>query len=118
MPNPLRTQKNDKKYKKYFKYLKDKKKGCPLCERKTLKSFKYWKIMKNDFPYDKIAKKHQMIVPRRHVVENKLNLKELAELKKIKNNFIHKARYDYIIEATNINKSLPNHFHLHLILLK
>ena len=106
-----------KSTKKYLKHLKKRAKGdiCPLCrERKTIKKFKYWRIIENDFPYDKIAKIHQMIVPRRHISEDELNKKELDEFKKIKKKHIVK-NYDYISEG--MAKSIPNHFHLHLIVL-
>lgn len=111
----FRTQKNENKY---IKELKNKRSECPICDRVGLKTFKYWKIIKNDFPYDRIAKKHDMLVPIRHVIENDLNQKELDELRKIKNSFIKDSNYDYIIESNYKMKSLPTHFHLHLIVLK
>lgn len=42
---------------------------CPLCEREPLHAFRYWKVIENHFPYDKITKLHEMIVPYRHVNE-------------------------------------------------
>lgn len=113
----LRTKKSEEKYQKHLRNKKNLN-YCPLCSEAGLKKFKYWKILKNNFPYDKIAKKHHMIVPIRHITENKLNQKELLEYKKIKQNFINKADYTTIIEATDKIKSLPSHFHLHLIILK
>ena len=112
----LRTRKSENIYIKHRK--NNKETGCPLCKREKLKLFKYWKIIKNRFPYDKIAREHSMLLPIRHVTENGLNKKELDELKGIKNSYINKSDYNYIIEATESNKSQPNHFHLHLIKLK
>lgn len=111
----FRTKKSEEKY---YKHLKNKKGGCPMCDRSGLKTFKYWKIIKNRFPYDRIAKKHNMLVPIRHVVEDDLNQKELIEFKKIKNSFLKDSDYDYIMEASPKIKSMPTHFHLHLIVLK
>lgn len=91
--------------------------GCPLCDTEPLKIFKYWKIIENDFPYDLIAKTHHMIVPIRHEAEKDLTEEELAELGEIKENYINQG-YDYIIEPTVKNKSIPGHFHLHLIIGK
>ncbi len=91
--------------------------GCIICERQGLKDFKFWKIIPNDFPYDKIAETHHMIVPLRHVTEDGLNVEELKELKEIKDTVLH-TEYEYIIEATYKKKSIPEHFHLHLIVAK
>lgn len=111
-----RLKKSEEKYQKYLKNNKNTK--CPLCYRVRLKTFKYWKLIKNNFPYDKIAKKHHMIVPIRHTTEDGLTPKEILEYKKIKKNFINKSDYTTIMEATHKTKSLPNHFHLHLIVIK
>ncbi len=120
MLKTLRTQKSAKIYRKYLKGLKSHKKTlCPLCdERVSVKSFKYWRIVKNIFPYDKIANRHDMLLPRRHISENKLNEREIAEYKKIKENYIRNTNYHYIMEANQKMASIPNHFHLHLVELK
>jgi hypothetical protein len=56
-----------------------------------------------------------MIVPLRHVGEDELSEEEKAELLAIKKSYINE-HYDYSLEATG--KSIPNHFHLHLIVTK
>lgn len=113
----LRTKKTEDKYNKFRKTADLKK--CPLCDIKPTKVFKYWKIIKNDFPYDRIAKNHDLLVPKRHEVENNLTKKEMKELKSIKNIYINKSKkYTYIMEVTKMNKTIPSHFHLHLIKLK
>ena len=73
--------------------------------------------MANSFPYDLIASTHHMIVPLRHVVEAELSAEELREFAVIKREVVD-VGYDNIIEATTKNKSLPAHFHLHLIVGK
>lgn len=112
----LRLKKTKDSYLKRRKSKKDA--DCPICSRIPLAKFKYWKIIKNNFPYDRIAKKHDMIVPLRHIVEKDLKREEYLELIKIKNNFLKKEAYNYIMEATAHTKTLPEHFHLHLIVLK
>jgi hypothetical protein len=112
----LRTLEGKKKYQEYLK-AENPSGACSLCEKNPLKIFKYWKVVENSFPYDQIAKVHHMIMPMRHVLEDKLWAEELEELRQIKNVFIN-AEYDWIIEATYKNKSIPNHFHLHLIVGK
>lgn len=108
----LRKKKSELIYSEYLKTLNDK---CIVCSRIPLKKFKYWKIIDNHFPYDKIAKRHHMIAPYRHTIEEKLNIEELSELKKIKQ-LLKKSEYHYILEANH--KSFPEHFHLHLIVIK
>ncbi len=112
----FRTKKTYNRYKKYIAS------GamdhvCRLCEKKALKEFKYWKILKNDFPWDLIATKHDILVPKKHATEEKLSLLEIKEFKKIKKNFIEK-NYSTIAESTKKHKSIPKHFHVHLILVK
>ncbi|MDB5259692.1 MAG: hypothetical protein JWO73_900 [Candidatus Taylorbacteria bacterium] len=91
--------------------------ACPLCEKPALRTFAHWKITGNKFPYDLIAKTHHMLIPIRHVTETGLNEAELKEYQQLKAAVVH-PEYDYIIEATTKNKSVPAHFHLHLIVGK
>jgi diadenosine tetraphosphate (Ap4A) HIT family hydrolase len=90
---------------------------CRICEGAAMEEFQYWKVIKNNFPYDKIATTHNMIAPKRHADEHGLSAEEWNELTKIKNGYLHKE-YDYLIEATHRKKSIPTHFHLHLIVAK
>lgn len=88
-------------------------KSCPLCDAGELQGFKLWKIIPNDFPYDLFAATHHMIVPMRHVTEKELTEEELKELQELKYSVMQE--YDIIVEATSKSKSIPAHFHLHLI---
>ncbi len=112
MPS-LRTSEMKNRYKEYIK-LHPSDGSCPICTKPAIKTFKYWKITDNAFPYDLIATKHHMILPLRHVTEAELSKEELKELAGIKKDVVD-VDYDYIIEATTKNKSVPAHFHLHLI---
>lgn len=88
---------------------------CVLCTKPSLKEFTHWRILKNDFPYDLVAEKHDMIVPKRHVKEDWLTDEEKSELFSIKEDNLIK-NYDFTLEA--FGKSIPEHFHLHLIVIK
>lgn len=112
----LRTEAMKQRYKEHQK-VHPLSTSCALCEKEALKTFTHWKIMQNDFPYDMIASEHHMLVPVRHVTENELNAAETKELSVIKDTFINPT-YDFIIEATPKNKSIPAHFHLHLVISK
>ena len=91
--------------------------GCRLCEREALRDFEHWKIIQNEFPYDVLAKVHHMIVPRRHTTESGLSEAERTELLAIKDDYIHKT-YEFLMEATHLTRSIPEHFHLHLVVVK
>jgi len=89
--------------------------ACRLCVATEIMSFEHWKIIKNEFPYDLIAKAHDMIVPKRHVNEEELTPREWEELHKIKYSSLQ--TYDILMEGTRRTKSIPQHFHIHLIQL-
>ncbi len=112
----LRTPEIKKRYREYLK-TETSADACALCEKKSIKNFKFWKLTENSFPYDRIAKTHHMLVSIRHVSGEKLNEEELEELKIIKKSLVD-AEYDWIIEAAHKNQSIPDHFHLHLIVGK
>ncbi len=88
--------------------------SCALCQAPSLREFKYWRVINNEFPYDLIASVHQMIVPNRHVTEDELMIGESEELKSIKISEELK-NFDYFIEANTHKKSIPEHFHIHII---
>lgn len=89
---------------------------CVLCTIKSIQEFKFWRIIPNSFPYDLIATEHNMLVPIRHTKEDGLTEDEVKELLEIKANDLDK--YDYLIEAGNNKKSIPAHFHIHLVCAK
>ncbi len=91
---------------------------CPLCEKEPSQLFIHWKIVPNDFPYDKLAKRHEMLVPLRHVVESEFTPAEAEELRKIKHEMIQSPEYDFVMEITEPHKTIPPHFHMHLISLR
>lgn len=111
---------SDEMEQKYREYIKD---GhmeivCNLCDKATsVKEFKYWKIVENIFPWDRIAKIQHMIIPKRHIMYQELNDEEKKEFDKIKLGYIEE-NYELIAEATHKKKSIPKHFHVHLIVTK
>jgi hypothetical protein len=91
--------------------------GCAICAKEPILKFKYWKIIENSFPYDRISTLHHMIAPLRHTKFGDINQVELDELKEIRDNEIDKT-YGCIIESTSLTQSIPKHFHLHLIVTR
>lgn len=102
---------------KYQEYLKTEKSPCPLCEKKPLKEFVFWNIAENSFPYDKIAATHHLLVLKRHASHKELSAEELREIDAIRASYIEPT-YEWIVEPTHHNKSIPSHAHLHLIIGK
>ncbi|KND49510.1 MAG: hypothetical protein AB203_00315 [Parcubacteria bacterium C7867-008] len=90
--------------------------GCALCTKPALETFTYWKITENKFPYDLIASTHHMIMPLRHATETELTMEEWKEYQEIKHSKLQE--YDYIVEGTSKTKSIPAHFHIHLLIGK
>lgn len=87
---------------------------CPLCEKEAIQTFMHWRLVQNDFPYDRIAHKHDMLIPKRCVTEADLSPEERAELFELKRGAVNDM-YDYLIEALHKKKSIPHHFHIHCI---
>lgn len=114
--NSFRTPEKQAEYKEIRKHFKNAH-VCALCEKTSIEEYEYWRIVKNDYPYDKIAKIHNMLIPKRHVTEEEFNIEEERELKEIKKKLLD-SNYEFIIEATKHKKSIPEHFHLHLIITK
>ncbi len=115
MPS-LRTPEGKKRYQEYMQSA-PMNEECTLCKKPAIQEYKYWKITENRFPYDLIAETHTMIMPIRHVTEMDLTHEEKGEFLALKMNTLAEV-YDYIIEPTSKNKSIPGHFHLHLIVGK
>lgn len=112
----LRTKKSQEIYANY------RKNGglsgdCKLCLAEPVREFAHWKIIRNAFPYDKIANQHDMVITKRCVQEGKITTEEWAEFKDIKEELMQ-SNYDFIMEPTYAKKTIPGHFHLHLVVIR
>lgn len=120
----FRTKETYDIYKAFCEIHKDKKHPsmCHLCgkikDEQNL-TFAYWKILANDFPYDRIAQKHDLLVSRRHFAEEfEMNEEERRELVEIKTRVLPEMQvYDTMIENFKKLRSVE-HYHIHLIKLK
>lgn len=88
--------------------------GCALCLTETIQQFTYWRIVKNDFPYDAVASLHHMLLPMRHTDGEDLSFEETEELRELKKSILNDD-YDILLECLPKAKSIPKHFHLHLL---
>lgn len=113
----VKTLRTLETHKKYGEYRNDPKfPTCYICTAKAIKKYKNWKMIENEFPYDEVSTKNDMIVPLRHTTENGLTEEELREFVEIKEDINDK--YDMIMENTHKQKSIPGHFHLHLLQIR
>lgn len=116
MINSFRTKVGNAQYDAYRRDNPAFRDTCVLCDKTPLRDFTWWKIIENAFPYDRIASLHHMLIPKRHTTENGLTPEERNELQHIKDTGLD--TYQFLIEPTHAFKSIPNHFHLHLIVCK
>lgn len=90
---------------------------CPLCVAEVIMQFRNWKIINNKFPYDRVSDVHHMMITNRHITEHELTTEEKDELLEIKHTYVNDT-YIFMIEAMPRHKSIPAHFHLHLVVPK
>ena len=90
---------------------------CPMCEAPVIEEWKYWKIIKNEYPYDLVAEKHDLLVLKEH--SDTITRNAWIELNESKYIFEF-APYEYhcVIENMPVRQSVPGHFHYHLIRYK
>jgi len=110
----LRTLKTHSDYELHC--AKSHSKACYLCSAPSIKAYKHWRIIENQFPYDEVATMNNMVVSLRHAKEDDLTPDEKAEYQRIKAD-LH-DEYDMIVENTHKQKSIPGHFHLHLLKIR
>ena len=89
---------------------------CPLCDANIIAEYD-WKIIENKYPWDAVALQHDMIVPKEHLQEKELSSAAVDELYRLKYEVLN-TKYVFITEALPGSKSVPGHFHLHLIVPK
>lgn len=114
MRDVLRSSKVQKQYR-----TRHKKQGGfnpEFFETKPGKEYKYWRLIENDFPYDRVAKKHSLLSPRRNFINDwEMKDEERQELFEIKKEVSESQEYDSILENIPHNRSLPSHYHLHFV---
>ena len=71
--------------------------GCRLCDESALQTFSHWKIIDNEFPYDRVAKLHHMIIPIRHTDGNDISDVERLELETLKQTVLNE-KYNYFFQ--------------------
>ena len=90
-----------------------------LTKLPLVKEWELWVLVKNEFPYDKIAEDHCMLVPKRKFCDDMEMIEEERwELWDIKKEFSKDRLFDLMCESMQHDKSVTGVFHLHCLRLK
>lgn len=106
-----------KTQKEYMSYLENGFDGhCIFCAKDLLiEEYEYWVLLKNKFPYDKCYKNHCLLATKRHISElYELTEEEHKELDKLFDIIPH----NQAILNKRSDRSIPRHFHWHLVTIK
>lgn len=94
--------------------------ACALCAIPECDDFphlKYWRVMRNQYPYDKVAETSWVLMPRRCVSEwGQLTSKERREYREFR---LIAGDYgvNFFMWSTPVTQSVPTHYHEHLLRL-
>ena len=116
----LRREETEAKYQEWLKVpLKQK---CCFCRELSYKvakkktaikiEWKYWALMYNQFPYDKVYETHDLLFCKRHVDWGDLTVKEITEYNQIMKEL--RPLYHQLVENIGSRISQPSHYHIHL----
>lgn len=111
LPMSLRTRSGEETY----QLAKANGGTVPLELAPSLKIFKHWRLIDNNFPYRVAYKTHHMLLPRRAGVSERwdLNAEEKAEFEQLLKDFIY-PEYDLWFENCPKRRSMNHIYHLHL----
>lgn len=116
MKDVLRTNKILKPYRAHRRSLGEELSKTDLTKLPFIRAWKYWVLVENEYPYDKIAKKHSLLVATRHFVhDSEMDILEREELFAIKAEFAESREYDSLLENLSHNRTVPWQYHLHCL---
>lgn len=88
-------------------------------QERVLRTFEYWYVIENLYPYDLITKEHHMLVPKRVFGKmSECTREEWNEYKLLLNLFEEEGHYNAILENFSSGRSIMKHLHLHLLVYK
>lgn len=117
----LRTSDTEERYAAQRQAKKVKPEGnCLLCRLPEAKEFphlQFWRIVENEFPYDKIAERSFIFMPKRCVnLWSKLTPQEIDEWDSFRLE-MGKYNINFSMWSSPTTQSIPAHYHEHLIRL-
>lgn len=89
---------------------------CAMCNLVHGESDQVWSIVANEYPYDAIAEKHDLLIPTHHAphIED-FDEAELATLHLLLAKLEDSKEYDAVLWNFPNNQTVPGHFHIHLL---
>lgn len=116
----IRTEEMNKKYKIYRSEQGpdySEKFSFDLSQENIIHEGKYWVVIPNDFPYDQIFQKHDLLIPKRiFPFASDMTQEEFDELQRLKIDL--DTHYDAVLENLYEGRSVHKHFHLQLFVWK
>ena len=86
---------------------------------KIVNDFKYWTIVKNEFPYDAVATRHDLLIPKREIQDIfGISLVEQQELKEIWKQLKRSHKYDFLLVPLPWSQTFKSKIHFHLLKTK
>lgn len=113
IPNSMRTEKGEQEY----QAAKREGRTIPLISEPSKHTFHYWKLIANRFPYDKIFRTHDMLVPLREFSRRSEMTPDEEQALKDALNYLD-PHYDLHFENFSHRRSVKGHFHIHLASFK
>lgn len=102
---------------RYFADLEKRKGVKNMLHMEALWQGEHWFIARNEYPYDRVAAKHDLLIPIRVFAEgDEMTIPEIVELNVIKRKLA--GDYDSVMENTHRRRTVRGHYHLHLIKYK
>lgn len=87
----------------------------PLAQVPSNREWIHWRLIDNDFPHDRIAKTHHMLLPKRVFPDLlEMSVEEQMELILLMSTILADD-YDSFKINTARQRSVPNHFHIHCL---
>ena len=81
----------------------------------SIEEFNYWRLVDNEYPHDKVASVHHMLLPKRVVREfTDLTFAETMELSTIMFILLY-GRYGSFKINTDIERTITDHVHIHCL---
>lgn len=117
----LRKPATEKQYAKRRQEMKElHTEGCAICRIPTIEGFplmQYWRVVRNEFPYDKIAERSYMFMPKRCIaLWSDLTSEEVSEWNWFRQE-MGKYGINFSMWSSPVTQSVPMHYHEHLIRL-
>lgn len=89
---------------------------CRICRIPVKREEGSFYIVANEFPYDAVSAVNDMLILKNHAP--RLNITQIEELEEFKRKLGEERFYDLLLENLPCRKTIPDHFHLHLIRIR